>query len=129
MTPARRAWLASVRTARAGVQMQDEPSNSTKAEPVLLSAPNNTGRTPGDTENTVPAASSADPTQPVKENATATKAPATDAQLATAPGDPDPAATPNTQGNELQNKIGEMQQLFEQRKKMMANPTDGSNPN
>jgi hypothetical protein len=137
MTPARRAWIASRNSGRAGApQPVEGEAGSVEPEPVEAVIPEKMGETPSDSKVAAgtqvsseskdsPKDTSIDPANQAADNAS--KAAAEDpATAAVAPQDPNqdsPAA------KELQNKINEMQQLFEQRKKMITNPASTPNQN
>jgi hypothetical protein len=122
-TPARRAWIDRVRIARAaGTQPDAGESGAVAAEPGTAdtslteqTSPNVGSAGPGDSAQPSNAADSpAAAVSPGTPNATAPSA------SVQAPADPTQPAQPP---NELQNKIDSMQQMFEQRKKLGADPS------
>jgi hypothetical protein len=153
ITPARRAWMASRNTGRpVGSPIPQEEDHQTEAEPAESMADEVTA-----TPQLEPIASAATPVASVAKDtptdglkdhskglsedtadpadsaakiaaATASE-PASAAiapETATAGAAPD-ATQESPPAKELQNKINDMQQLFEQRKKMIANPAPPPN--
>jgi hypothetical protein len=134
MTPARRAWIASRNAGRpAGTPTDDEESPSVESEPVAPVAPEQALPPQADSKAAVLGAAVTDLGERSKENESPARAaapsgpePAVASDAVPAPSDPrsgSPAA------KELQNKINQMQQLFEERKKMIANPSASPNQN
>ena len=112
MTPARRAWLDSRDVARSGTTQTDVGSG------VSLN-----GGTEGANAQGSPTPAQPDPkTEVVEINASG--ALASEAAVAPVPAVPSTSALPSQEApaNALQNQINQMQQLFEERKKMIANP-------
>ena len=136
MTPARRVWLASRDAARpAGAAPDGEASVTQPADgPDPKTVPDaSTPATPPDAPAAAIAtgiADHADQGQNAKDPSSASvgaaeaTAPAPPPPPVAAPTDADSAPAPS---QVLQNQINQMQQLFEQRKNMIANPTPPAN--
>ena len=130
MSPARRAWLQS-RGAGRPIAAADGEAESNSAEPEAVTPPE-----PDASSAILPAPAETIPValtggrEPSKDADNSGKAVAPDAAVVadatnstTSPGpSPDSAAA-----KEFRNKVDEMQQLFEQRKKLVANPTTAPN--
>jgi hypothetical protein len=136
MTPARRAWLASRSQARPAAPAAEEPPlHPDDAAPVPPSVSEITAPVQADATASVASAPANDAPESSKEGeaagrssdpATPVAAVATDAALPPASMEPNEASSA---AKELQNKIGEMKQMFEQRKKMNTSPAAPPVPN
>jgi hypothetical protein len=137
MTPARRAWADSRRNLRPA---QAAPEESPVVEPEVTESAvdikDKPAITPPESSTATPAPitpSSADATQPApaSEKPVAENAGTTDSSV-TATSAPAVAASDSGEDTPakkvLQGKISEMQQLFEQRKQMIANPAAAADP-
>ena len=129
LTPARRAWLESRRIARlAGTSGSPEEPHVDSPEP----ASNPGERVTPAVADAAAASGGSDSAQPEKEEdrsvigqgGTEAAGPAASATPAT--GDQSPEKPP---ANEFQNKITQMQSLFEQRKQLTLNQNAPANPN
>lgn len=130
MTPARRAWLASRSAAApAATRTDDEEHHLGEGEAVAPTALEQDAPPQVDSKTAVVGADASNPGDLSKENESPSKAPAPTAPETPAPPDAVPAAISSDPpketpaANELQNKINQMQQLFEERKNMISNPS------
>ena len=139
ITPARRAWLEGRRNARpAQPAAEESPTNVPESTESTVEATEKVTETPvapSIASSTTPTASDASqPAQPAEKAAgnetieTPVTAETSAAQTASSP-----APTPDPNQDEpakkvLQGKIGAMEQLFEQRKQMIANPPAATDP-
>jgi len=142
MTPARLAWLASRNAARpTSTPIEDEEVTPANEEPGTSLTPENHVPPQTNSKAAVVETDAADSRDHLQGNdAPDQAAGAPHAPEATAPSDAVPSvagpvpASPDSSEEQpaakvLQNKINQMQQLFEERKKMIANPSAAPNPN
>jgi hypothetical protein len=136
MTPARRIWLASRNAARPAVTETDAmESTPVNEEPAAASAVESPVAATAEPKAEVAGTNASD----IKEPLQPTETPVGTAAANTIPegtSAPTPAAAPASAGvseekpaaKELQSQINQMQQLFEQRKRMTANQSAPSEP-
>ena len=128
ISAARRSWMASRNAGRPPARPSEtEESESAAGEPAAQSAAEESLKQPDAVTAVGAPGSGAKKDSAANEDNTPKSSPsaapetsaAVDAPPPSAPADP---AKNSTGGSELQNKIQDMQQLFEERKKMAANP-------
>lgn len=137
MTPARRAWLASRNAARPAVTGTDAVEGTpVNEEPAAASAVENPVAATTESKAAVAGTNASDLKESLQPAETSAGTAAANNIPAGTSG-PTSAAVPASAGlseetpaaRELQNQINQMQQLFEQRKRMIANQSAPQNPN
>jgi hypothetical protein len=139
LTPARRAWLDSRRNVRPAQPPTEESATnvpeSTEATVEATEKVTETPVTPSTASSTPSTTSDASQSaQPAEKSAVneTVETPATaETSVAQASASPAPASDPSQEEpakKVLQGKIGAMEQLFEQRKQMIANPPAATDP-
>jgi len=142
MTPARRAWLASRNAARPeSTPTADEGAVPVNEEPGSSKAPESPLPPQTDSKGPVEGTAAADSKDHLQSNdgldqaAAVTHSPDVTASSDIVPAVAGPVSAPADSNEEqpaakvLQNKINQMEQLFEERKKMNANPPAAPVPN
>ena len=138
MTPARRAWLESRRNVRPAQSTAEESSTTVpEATEATVEAKEKVAETPiaPPTASSMPTASDASPSTQAAEKAAINETPETPTVAETSAAQTSASSAPVSDPSQeepakkvLQGKIGAMEQLFEQRKQMIANPPAPTDP-